>query len=240
MNSFTVYKEYYDLITLLSENEQQELLLAIFKYMFEDIDPSLNDRQMKIFNNLKRPLSKSKKRSQNSSKMETKQNQNENEIKTKQKRNENEKKTHQDVNVYVNDNVLEKEGYGERKPLVTVDSNSLLEITKKVIAYLNKKTESNFRYTSKSTQDKIKARLNEGYKLDDFIVVIDKKTDEWLNNDEFSRYLCPETLFGTKFEKYLNQKTKKKKTSWFGKKIEEKIANADELREINEILKKYD
>ena len=240
MNSFTVYKEYYELITLLTEKEQQELLLAIFKYMFEDIEPSLNDRQMKIFNNLKRPLKKSKKRSQNSSKTETKQNQNKNETETKQKRNENEKKTHQDVNVNVNNNVLEKEGYGERKPLVTVDSNSLLEITKKVITHLNQKTESNFKYTSKNTQDKIKARLNEGYKLDDFIIVIDKKVDEWLNNDEFSRYLCPETLFGTKFEKYLNQKVKKHKIVWFGKKIEEKTASADEIREINEILKKYD
>ena len=53
--------------------------------------------------------------------------------------------------------------------------------------------------------------MNEGYTLDDFIAVIDKKTDEWLDNEEFSKYLCPETLFGTKFEKYLNQKVVNKK-----------------------------
>lgn len=118
MNGFTIYKEYYELITLLSEKEQQELLLAIMKYMFEDTIPSLNEKQMKVFSNLKRPLDKSKKRSkassntttkleQNEIKMKSKQNQNE--IKTKSKRNQNEikTKTHQDVNVnvIVNDNV---------------------------------------------------------------------------------------------------------------------------------------
>ena len=63
VNSFTIYKDYYELITLLSEREQQELLLAITKYMFEDIEPTLNNKQTKIFNNLKRPLDKSKEQS---------------------------------------------------------------------------------------------------------------------------------------------------------------------------------
>ena len=50
MNSFTIYKEYYELITLLNEKEQQELLLAITRYMFEDIEPKLNDKQNKKIN----------------------------------------------------------------------------------------------------------------------------------------------------------------------------------------------
>lgn len=218
MNGFTIYSEYFDLITLLPKNEQGELLLAICNYMFFDEEPKLNEAQMKIFRNLKRPLDKSKKRSINSSKNETNQKRNENEMKTKQKRNENEKETHQDVNVIVNvnDDVnvnsnLEKIEYEKGKPLVTNDVNLLTEITKRVIEHLNKKTNSNFRPTTKTTQQKISARLNEGYNLDDFIAVIDKKCDEWIGT-EFERYLCPETLFGTKFEKYLNQKTTDKKT----------------------------
>lgn len=91
------------------------------------------------------------------------------------------------------------------------DSNINIDIIKRIIDYLNLKTNSKFKYSSKTTQAKIKARLNEGYTLDDFIAVIDKKTDEWLDNEEFSKYLCPETLFGTKFEKYLNQKVVNKK-----------------------------
>lgn len=92
-------------------------------------------------------------------------------------------------------------------------SNNNLDDIKQIVDYLNLKTKSKFKYSSKTTQTKIKARLNEGYTLDDFIVVIDKKTDEWLEDSEFSNYLCPETLFGTKFEKYLNQKVIKKNQS---------------------------
>ena len=50
--------------------------------------------------------------------------------------------------------------------------------------------------------------MNEGYKLNDFIVVIDKKYDEW-KETEFEKFLRPETLFGIKFESYLNQSAKK-------------------------------
>lgn len=94
-----------------------------------------------------------------------------------------------------------------------LSNNNNLDDIKKIVDYLNLKTKSKFKYSSKTTQTKIKARLNEGYTLDDFIVVIDKKTDEWLEDSEFSKYLCPETLFGTKFEKYLNQKVIKKNQS---------------------------
>lgn len=108
------------------------------------------------------------------------------------------------------DNNLEEIGYGEEKPLLVISkAGSLVEITKKVIEHLNTTTDAKFRSSSKATQSKIKARLNEGYTLNDFIVVIDKKYNEW-KNTEFEKYLCPETLFGTKFEKYLNQREIKK------------------------------
>lgn len=94
IKSFTIYQEYYDLITLLEKEEQQELLLAIVEYIFNDKEPVLNDKQMKIFINLKRPLDKSKNRSKSSSK----QKQNKNKIKTKKKQNKN---TSNDVNVNV-------------------------------------------------------------------------------------------------------------------------------------------
>ena len=116
VQSFSIYKEYYDLITLLSKQERAELLLAISEYMFEDVEPELNDNQMKIFSNLKRPLDKSKNKSKNS----TKQNQNENKTKTNQKQNENKTKTHQDVNVnVVVNNTLNK----NKKNIISKESN---------------------------------------------------------------------------------------------------------------------
>lgn len=77
---------------------------------------------------------------------------------------------------------------------------------KEIITYLNKKTGTRYKVTSKATQRLIKARWNEGYTLDDFIAVIDKKVAEWGSDDKMNKYLRPVTLFGTKFEDYLNQK----------------------------------
>lgn len=74
-----------------------------------------------------------------------------------------------------------------------------------IINYLNKRTNKNFRYTNNSNNKHIKARLNEGFIFDDFKKVIDIKCFQWLQNKEMNRYLRPVTLFGTKFESYLNE-----------------------------------
>lgn len=118
VNSFTIYKEYYELITLLSEKEQQELLLAITRYMFEDIEPTLNSKQTKIFNNLKRPLDKSKEqskrkrnRNQTETEKEPKENQTETKKNPKENQSSNQTETHQDVPVTVNVNVDVKDSF---------------------------------------------------------------------------------------------------------------------------------
>ena len=77
-----------------------------------------------------------------------------------------------------------------------------------VIDYLNKKANANYRSTTKNTQSFINARVKEGYTVEDFKKVIDSKSKEWLNTD-FEKYLRPTTLFGTKFESYLNEANKK-------------------------------
>ena len=79
-----------------------------------------------------------------------------------------------------------------------------------VIDYLNSKTGQHFRSTTKSTRQHINARLAEGFTLDDFKCVIAKKCAEWLGDPKMEKYLRPETLFGTKFEGYLNAKQQSK------------------------------
>lgn len=76
-----------------------------------------------------------------------------------------------------------------------------------IVEYLNQKCNKNFRYSTKSTQRFIDARLNEGFTLDDFKKVIDIKSSQWLGG-EMEQYLRPQTLFGTKFESYLNERMK--------------------------------
>lgn len=74
-----------------------------------------------------------------------------------------------------------------------------------IVDYLNLKANKKFRATSADTKKLIKARWNEGYKLDDFKRVIDNKCFSWERDSEMSKYLRPKTLFGTKFESYLNE-----------------------------------
>lgn len=76
------------------------------------------------------------------------------------------------------------------------------------IAYLNQILNKNYKFVDKNTK-LVNARLKEGYTIDDFKAVIDKKVAEWQNGD-MAKYLRPETLFGTKFDGYLNQPIAKK------------------------------
>lgn len=77
-----------------------------------------------------------------------------------------------------------------------------------VITYLNEKAGKNFRVSSAKTKKLIRARFNDGFTLDDFKRVIDTKVFTWGNDAKMSAYLRPETLFGTKFEGYLNETSK--------------------------------
>ena len=77
-----------------------------------------------------------------------------------------------------------------------------------IVNYLNNSAGTNYRASSKKTRELIKARINEGYTLEDFRVVIEKKTRDWINDNKMKGYLRPETLFGSKFEGYLNQPVK--------------------------------
>lgn len=86
----------------------------------------------------------------------------------------------------------------------TKEINENTEIYKRIIDYLNKVCGTNYRHTTSSSQKDIKARLKEEYTEQDFYTVIDKKAKEW-KGTERERYLRPQTLFGTKFESYLNQ-----------------------------------
>lgn len=82
--------------------------------------------------------------------------------------------------------------------------------TVEIINYLNEKTNSSYKPSTHTTQVKIRTRFREGFTLEDFKKVIDLKAAEWLNHPQMSKYLRPETLFGNKFESYLNQKSSKK------------------------------
>lgn len=85
---------------------------------------------------------------------------------------------------------------------------------REIVNYLNVQTGHSFRADNMATKAKIKARWKEGYRLDDFKSVIDSRFNAWGSDERMSRYLRPLTLFGPKFEGYLEEaKTKPKHKS---------------------------
>lgn len=95
-----------------------------------------------------------------------------------------------------------KDIYSQAEP------DGVADKTKTIIDYLNEKTDSHYKATTPKTKQLVQARLKEGFSVDDFKTVIDKKTATWLNDNKMNKYLRPLTLFGTKFEDYLNEKVK--------------------------------
>lgn len=93
----------------------------------------------------------------------------------------------------------------------TENNNNKLLICKEVISYLNLKAKKNFKVNTASHQKFIKARLKEGYVLEDFKKVVDVMVAKW-KGTEYEQYLQPQTLFGNKMDNYLNQPMPKRST----------------------------
>lgn len=108
---------------------------------------------------------------------------------------------------------------------------------KEIIDCLNKFAKTNYRHTSQVTKDKIKARWNDGFRLNDFETVIKNKCSEWMGTD-MEKYLRPKTLFGNNFESYLNQKVSKENSNT--DKVPDWYKNTGETEPDDELLKQVE
>ena len=105
----------------------------------------------------------------------------------------------------VENTVLELEKVQTNKiDINDTDNNNIKSICQEVITYLNQVTKKNFNKNTASHHKYIKARLKEGYKLKDFKHVVNVMAATWTGTD-YERYLQPQTLFGNKFDSYLNR-----------------------------------
>jgi len=94
------------------------------------------------------------------------------------------------------------------KPIAQVDPQEEVKVLDNVdiiIGYLNERTNKNYTTKNKATIKDIQARIKEGYVFDDFKYVIDIKAKQWMNT-EMEQYLRPQTLFGNKFNSYINER----------------------------------
>ncbi|WP_253197810.1 conserved phage C-terminal domain-containing protein [Clostridium gasigenes] len=99
-----------------------------------------------------------------------------------------------------------------------------------VIEYLNMRCGTNYKVTTVKNQKLINARIKEGYGLEDFQNVISAKSNEWLDSN-MKKYLRPETLFGTKFEGYVNEFNMNMKSCVINNNLESTAGNFNGYRD---------
>lgn len=122
--------------------------------------------------------------------------------------NENEPSTERPREVDTGKDRLGKDRLGKNNNTMSDKSDDVIPYSE-ILDYLNKKTSRSFRNVE-ANKKLIRTRWNEGYKLDDFKVVIDNMVVNWsgknFNGVPAENYLQPKTLFSNKFDSYLNQK----------------------------------
>ncbi len=204
-DSVVFYRSFYEAIKRLPAEQFKASALAILEYGLDGKEPDTDGIERTVFCMAKPQIDANNRRYENGTKggrPKTKTNQ------TGTKNNLDETKVEPNEKEKVKDNVKDK------------DNNNMSSRTspdrpvypyKDVIDYLNLKAGTSFRSTSKDTQKHIRARFDEGYTLEDFKSVIDVKVSQWgreprPGEKDMRGYLRPNTLFGTKFEGYLQEK----------------------------------
>jgi len=117
---------------------------------------------------------------------------------------------YQDPNNYEGNDEGVREGNAKEAEGSQYKQEDIKKDKKKEIPYaeivdiLNDQTGRSFKSGTSATRKVITARWKEGFTLEDFRVVIESKVSQWRDDPKMKEYLRPETLFGTKFESYLN------------------------------------
>ena len=209
IHSFTIYEEYFALVSILKGKKAEHLLYAIVTYMFKGIEPKLDTEEKAVFDSLKRALDKQKNKSKNAKKDKSNQNQNEIKMKSNENQNEIKTKTHQDVSVNVN-NII---NYIENNLNRIVNSYEYEQLELLVSKYSNEVV----LYAFKKTSEAGKKSLN--------------YTKGILKNWEQDNL---KTLDEIKQQE--NNKNKKIVPEWFNKQIEQKQMTTEEEKEMNSLL----
>ena len=224
-DSVVFYRSFYEAVKDLPPEEFKESVQAILDYGLDDKPPDKQGTIAHTVFSLVRPqIDANNRRFKNGCKggKEPRRNQ----TRTKTEPNCNQTVTKPEPNPNQDGTKPEPKEKGERrKEKGEINNKTIMspptsrdELTYPygaVVDYLNSKAGTRYKHSSEDTRKHIRARVNDGYTLDDFKVVIDRKVAEW-KGTEWEKFLRPSTLFGSKFESYLNQKEepKVKKTAF--------------------------
>lgn len=207
-NTFTCFEEFADAMEDLTPEERHQIEIAICEYGFFGIETELPRLLKPTFKMMKKDIDYSVSKRSNGGKGGRPKKEKTTDIET-------EKPVVSEIEKPVSE--TEKPVVSENTKPNTIQDNTVHNSTKQnkedintsslsssVVSYLNEKAGSSFKAASKNTQSLINARTREGFTLEDFKTVIDGRVKAWANDPKMSEYLRPQTLFGTKFESYLN------------------------------------
>ena len=79
-------------------------------------------------------------------------------------------------------------------------------VIRDTIDYLNSIAGTQYSHDNEEAIDLIFILMDRGFTLDDFKLVIDKKWKHW-KGTKYQSFVRPSTLFGNKFENYLNEQS---------------------------------
>lgn len=204
-DSVVFYRSFYEAIKRLPAEQFKASALAILEYGLDGKEPDTDGIERTVFCMAKPQIDANNRRYENGTKggrPKTKTNQTGTEANLDETEVEPKEKEKDKDNVKDKDNNNMSSRTSPDRPMYPY---------KDVIDYLNLKAGTSFRSTSKDTQKHIRARFDEGYTLEDFKRVIDVKVSQWgreprPGEKDMRGYLRPNTLFGTKFEGYLQEK----------------------------------
>lgn len=234
-DNIILYKSLFEALDEVEPALYKEVMQTVYRYAMNDTQPVCTGTALALFKMVK-PLIDSNNKKYECGKMggrprkekpsnnqtETNQKPNHNQtitntepfdnLKDKSKKIKDKSEMLKDKSEKINDN---SEMVKEKSEMLNDNKNTLSDKSDhartypyaEVISYLNQKAGTAFKVNSKDTRKHIKARFDEGFTVEDFKTVIDHKVTEWGSNPDMAQYLRPSTLFGTKFESYLNQKT---------------------------------
>ena len=214
-DSFVLYTEYMAQIELLNMEQRGELLTAIMNHALGRASPELDAVTSMAFSFIRSRMDrdgekyeKTVEARKEAGKMGGRPKANgfsEKQTKAKKANGFSENQTKAKKPVYDPDNDPDSDCDNDKNNMSPPTSGGRPAYQyAEIVDYLNQKAGTRYKHSSEDTRKHIRARVNDGYTLDDFKTVIDRKVKEW-KGTEWEKFLRPSTLFGSKFEGYLNQ-----------------------------------
>ena len=196
--SFVLYTDMKASFDILSDEEAGQLVKHLFDYV-NDLNPSCNgNRIIEIaFEPIKQTLKRDLKEWERLAPKRSEKAKNAGLASGEARRNKANSEAQSELN----------ELGSSKRTKRTVSVSVSVSVIKDIVSFLNNELGKDFKDNSKSTISLIESRFKEGYTFEDFKKVITTKKANWINTD-MAVYLRPSTLFGSKFESYLNEPVK--------------------------------